>query len=153
MRSLTIGALVLMLVPVDGVGQSGPPEMIVGQFEDDYGGRHAVSPALWTHGRARYHVVAWYPGEQYVIARNDSANPGDGGLYTRIDWMPLAMPPYTWAFCLSAYNAPTADSAAATRLARRDTPRTGCNGHPFSRMKPSTAPAAPGDSSYGSRRP
>jgi hypothetical protein len=36
---------------------------------------------------------------------------------------------------LSAYQAPTADSAEATRIARPDTPRTGCNGYPFSRMQ------------------
>ena len=33
------------------------------------------------------------------------------------------------------YEAPTADSAEATRTAMPETPRTGCNGYPYSRMK------------------
>lgn len=51
--------------------------------------------------------------------------------------------PYTWAFCLTAYKAPTAESARATTAANRATPRTGCNGYPFSRMKVDSGPAKP----------
>ncbi|CAN5907988.1 hypothetical protein BH11GEM2_BH11GEM2_35000 [soil metagenome] len=56
-------------------------------------------------------------------------------LWSRIDWIRLEMAPYEWAFCLSAYAAPTQEAALATTTARRDAPRTGCNGHPFSRMR------------------
>ena len=59
------------------------------------------------------------------------------GLFTRIDWVRLDMAPFTWAFCMTAYKATPADSAEATQPAKRDVPRTGCNGFPFSRMKPS----------------
>ena len=41
---------------------------------------------------------------------------------------------------LTAYEAPTADSAEATRTARPETPRTGCNGYPYSRMKRAVFP-------------
>jgi hypothetical protein len=115
-----------------------PPALVVGDFEDDYGNRFSISPDLWIqHPRARYLVVRWRPVEQYAIARNDIANPSDGGKWTRIDWMPLTgYPPYRWAFCLSAYRAPTAESAESTTIADRSAPKIGCGGHPFSRMRP-----------------
>lgn len=110
---------------------------MLGDFEDDYGGRHTVSMIEWTqHPRAKYRIVAWHPEAQFLIARNDAGNPSDAGLWTRIDWLRLSgMPPYDWAFCFSAYKAASAAAAESTTVARRDTPRTGCGGHPFSRMK------------------
>jgi hypothetical protein len=87
--------------------------------------------------------VAWNSARQYLIAQNDSANASAPGLWTRIDWVTLAdMAPYNWAFCLSAYEAPTRAAAEAVTIANRETPRTGCNGYPFSRMRR----PVPGDS-------
>lgn len=116
------------------------PQSLLGGFVDDYGGSHDISDTLWRHGQAaRYQIVRWDTAGRFLIARNDEANPSDGGLWTRIDWMPLeAMAPYRWAFCMSAYRAPTADSAAAVSIADRTTPRTGCNGFPFTRMRVAT---------------
>lgn len=118
--------------------QGAPDPLILGGFEDDYGNRFTIARDLWTQlPRSRYHIVRWRSEAQYLIARNDADNPGEAGLWTRIDWMTLpGMPPFAWAFCLSAYRAPSAAAAESTTVARRDTPRTGCNGHPFSRMKP-----------------
>ena len=118
--------------------ETAPDALVIGRFEDDYGNQFTITPTLWLQEPgSRYHIVKWRAESGYLIARNDRANPGDGGLWTRIDWLPLpGMPPYAWGFCLSAYRAPTAAAAESTRTARRDTPRTGCNGHPFSRMKP-----------------
>ncbi len=112
--------------------------MVLGLFEDDYGSQYTITDTLWSQGtEARYRVIAWHPDAQYVVAVNDTANPGDGGRFTRIDWMPLGgMPPWGWAYCYSAYNAPTAAAAESTTVANRATPRTGCNGFPFSRMRP-----------------
>ena len=71
-----------------------------------------------------------------LIDRNDTANTHAPGLWTRIDWVRLGgMEPYTWAFCLTAYDAPTRTAAEATPAADRATPRTGCTGYPFSRMR------------------
>jgi hypothetical protein len=114
----------------------------LGEFQDDYGGRHTISTTLWVHRpRARYHIRRWNVAQQYLIAQNDSSNASDPGRWTRIDWMTLSsMPPYTWAFCLSAYAAATAAAAESTQIARRDTPRTGCNGFPFTRMMRVGAP-------------
>lgn len=117
---------------------SAPPDpLVLGAFTDDYNSTHAISANEWRHGsRARYHIVKWNVDGQYFIARNDTANPADGGLWSRVDWLRLdGMAPWTWGYCLSAYKAPTADSAEATRIANRAIPRTGCNGFPFTRMQ------------------
>ncbi len=81
-------------------------------------------------------MVEWHPHAQYLVAQNDASNASDAGLWTRIDWIALPdMAPYAWGFCLSAYAAPTQVDAERTTIARRDDPRTGCNGYPFSRMR------------------
>ena|GEM_PF-1342367 len=114
-----------------------PPQSMLGDFVDDYGNRFLIARWEWTqmpHGK--FNVTKWVPSAHYLIAQNDSSNSGAPGKWTRIDWVTLeGMPPWEWAFCLSAYEAPTADSAEATRIAKPGTPRTGCNGHPYSRMK------------------
>jgi hypothetical protein len=119
--------------PVQGT----PPPMLLGEFEDDYGIGYSISGSEWLQKPgSRYHIVRWQTDGRYLIAQNDSGNPTDGGLWTRIDWMELTdMPPYDWAFCLSVYDAPSAVEAESTEIAHRETPRTGCNGHPFSRMQ------------------
>jgi hypothetical protein len=86
------------------------------------------------HGR--FHIRTWHSDKGYLIAQNDTTNRYAPGKWTRIDWVKLeGMPPWEWAFCLTAYEASTADSAEATRVAHPETPRTGCNGYPYSRMK------------------
>lgn len=114
-----------------------PPPSLLGAFDDDYGGRHTVSRTEWRQGtKARYAIVEWAPTERYLIARNTDDHPTAPGKWTRIDWVTLdGMAPWTWAFCFSAYDAPSRDSAAATRVAKPETPRTGCNGFPYSRLK------------------
>ncbi len=119
-----------------------PPAELLGTFEDDYGSTHRVSASAWRHGtHSAYVVQTWHSDSQYFIARNATGNRSAGGLYTRIDWMPLRdMAPYTMAFCLSAYEATTAAEARASRVANRSTPMTGCNGFPFSRLKRMASP-------------
>lgn len=114
-----------------------PPALVTGDFVDDYGIAYRITADEWRQlPNARYRVVRWNAEAQYLIARNDAANPSAPGLWTRIDWMPLpGMPPWEWAFCLSAYDAPTQAEAERSAIARRDTPKTGCNGYPFSRMR------------------
>lgn len=115
-----------------------PPPEVLGRFLDDYGNAFELTPDEFRQlPRNRFHVVEWHARERFLVARNDSANAGDAGLWTRIDWMPFAdMAPYTWGFCMTAWRAPTREAARATPPADRATPRTGCNGHPFSRLRP-----------------
>jgi hypothetical protein len=135
--------------PTTGVAVVAPPAFVVGSFQDDYQNQFEISASAWVqmpHGRFR--ITKWVPEHSYLIAQNDSADRHAPGLWTRIDWVKLdGMAPWEWAFCLSAYEAPTADSAEATKVARPDTPRTGCNGYPYSRMKRvATASRAAADS-------
>lgn len=124
---------------------SGPRELL-GTFRDDYGSAFRITDTLFEHlPRTKYHIVEWHAAERFLIARNDAGNVQDGLLWTRIDWMPFdGMAPYTWGFCLTAYKAASADAARATPAANRETPRTGCGGYPFSRMRP-----VPADSVVG----
>lgn len=114
-----------------------PPAEVLGQFVDDYGNAFNISAQLFEqlpHGR--FHIVEWNVAERFFIAQNDSANSSDAGRWTRVDWMPFEnMAPFTWGFCLTAYRAASREEARATPAANRATPRTGCNGYPFSRMK------------------
>ena len=114
-----------------------PPALVVGTFEDDYGHRFTVTEGAWRqHPSPALRIAAWHAGERWLVAENPAGGP-DAGRWTRIDWVALdpSMAPYAWAFCLSAYDAPTRAAAESTRVARPETPRTGCNGSPFSRMK------------------
>jgi hypothetical protein len=114
-----------------------PPAVIIGEFVDDYGERHTVTTSQWLQRpRNRFHIVKWNPDARYLIARNDTANVADRGLWTRIDWVPLSgMQPYEVAFCFSAYKAPSAAAAESVTVAKPETPRTGCNGFPFTRLR------------------
>ena len=118
----------------------------VGAFEDDYGIRYTIGPYAWTqhgstpHSGATYHVTDWNADQRFALAQNDADNATDAGLWTRIDWVQLEGPDgYTWAYCYAVYDAETRNDALTAPASDRDTPRTGCNGYPFSRMKRVTA--------------
>ncbi len=121
--------------------ESTPPSFILGDFQDDYDIRYTITEDVWLlHPSMKYHILEWVPEGEYLIAQNDTSNASDGGLFARIDWVELdGMPPFDWAFCISAYNAESAEDAASVTIANRDTPRTGCNGFPFSRMQSITS--------------
>jgi hypothetical protein len=132
-------------------GAESIPSFIVGEFIDDYGIRYSVRADEWVqHPDTRYRIRAWHASEQLLIAQNDSANPVDGGLWSRIDWVRLdESAGYEWAFCYAAYNAASREAAIATRATDRASPRIGCGGYPFSRMKrvgsgPAPSPGVPG---------
>jgi hypothetical protein len=135
---MTRAFLILLIAAGCASTRSGRPEpLVIGSFVDDYDATHVLNATEWRHGsRARYHIVKWNAEGRYFIARNDPSNPSDGDLWSRVDWLKLdGMAPWTWAYCMSAFKAPTPDSAESTRGANRSTPRTGCNGFPFTRMR------------------
>ena len=114
-----------------------PPDYMLGSFEDDYQIRYKITDTLWLQlSNTRFHIIKWNLEKKYIIAKNDVKNPGEGGLYTRIDYMTFDnMAPWKWGYCLTAYNAPTDAAAEATAAADRNNPMKGCGGYPFSRMK------------------
>ena len=113
------------------------PSSVLGNFMDDYGIRYTVTDTLWTqHPGIKYHILQWNTSDQYIIARNDSKNPGEENLYTRIDYMKFQnMEPFGWGFCLTVYDAKDVDEAEKKAIADRVNPKKGCGGFPFSRMK------------------
>jgi hypothetical protein len=113
------------------------PAMLKGEFVDDYDIRYTVTDSLFTqHPRSRYHILKWNLKDQYFIAKNDTSNPSEKGLYSRIDYMYFQnMEPWHWGFCLTIYNATSDSLAEVQAIADRKNPRKGCNGYPFSRMK------------------
>ena len=114
------------------------PSVLLGHFTDDYGSSYTITKKLWKHGtKAQYHLLQYNKEGQFFIARNDKDNPSDPGLYTRIDIIYFeGMEPWRWGYCLTAYKATTMMEAQNTTSTDRTNPRKGCNGFPFSRMKP-----------------
>lgn len=115
-----------------------PPEFMIGLFEDDYEIQYSVSDSTFILlPKDVYYIQKWELSQQYLITRNDSSNAFDPGKWTRIDWIKLEdMEPFEWAFCLSVFNANSAqDAESMGENVNPETPRTGCNGFPFSRMK------------------
>lgn len=113
------------------------PDYMKGKFKDDYGIKYEISDTLWTQlPRTKYRIIKWNLTEHYLVAQNNGGNPGEGGLYTRIDFMQFNyMAPWKWGYCLTAYDAKTDVIAESMAKADRKHPKTGCNGFPFSRMK------------------
>ncbi|PZR26839.1 MAG: hypothetical protein DI535_12600 [Citrobacter freundii] len=113
------------------------PSLLKGEFVDDYDIHYTVSDSLFfMHPRAKYHIIKWNTKDQYFIARNDTINPSEKGLYSRIDYMYFEnMAPWGWGFCLTVYDAKTDAQAETQAVADRKNPKKGCNGFPFSRMK------------------
>lgn len=129
----------LLLTSSDSVRR--PPNYTIGDFDDDYGSRHTITPTEWIqHPANRYHITLWRPEQTFLIAQNDSTNPTAPGKWTRIDWVRLdTMAPYEWAFCFSSFDAPSSQAAESVTVAQPARPRTGCNGYPYTRMRRRTS--------------
>jgi hypothetical protein len=113
------------------------PSVFIGNFKDDYGSSYTITSKVWIQDkRIIYHLLQYNNAEKFLIAKNDEANPSDGGLYTRIDLIYFKnMKLWQWGYCLTVYKASTMQEAINTAMADRANPRKGCNGYPFSRMK------------------
>ena len=142
---LTIPAVLVLsmglISPAEGqtvLGSPQPPAQLLGEFIDDYGIRYSISPKSWFQGpETRYDILEWDVEGRSLLSRNADSNPSDAGLWTRIDWVLLGATgeEYQWAFCYAVYNASSPVSAMSAQRTTRATPRTGCNGFPFSRMR------------------
>jgi hypothetical protein len=113
------------------------PANILGKFEDDYGSNYTITNMTWLHAsNMKYNLLKFNAKDNYLIVQNDTTNPSDGGLYTRIDFLNFKdMEPWRWGYCLTTYNAKTVEEAENTPPADRSNPRKGCAGFPFTRMK------------------
>jgi hypothetical protein len=124
------------------MGGSSQPPFPTGSFVDDYGSTHTISAAEWRQDAyTRTQIVRWNPTARYILGRSIPKDSTKAAGWVRIDWIPLDSPPYTWAYCIIAYDKPDAAAAEAVTTAKPETPRTGCNGFPFTRLKPAESPA------------
>ncbi len=115
------------------------PPFPTGEFTDDYGSRHVIGPGEWRQDAyTRTQIVRWNAASRYLIGRSIPEDSTQTAGWVRIDWIPLDSPPYTWAYCIIAYDKPDAASAEAVTTAKPETPRTGCNGYPYTRLRPAT---------------
>jgi hypothetical protein len=114
------------------------PSFMKGKYMDDYGIKYDINEQLWWQKEnAKYNVVSWNQEQQFIVLKNDQNNKSEPNLYTRIDYMRFQnMAPFTWGYCYTVYNAATDSIAGNAVAADRLNPKKGCNGYPFSRMKP-----------------
>lgn len=107
-----------------------------GSFVDDYGMHYVITDSTWTQEPgATYRIGARAPQLRMVLLERAATDSTDAS-YTRVDWLPLEdMEPWTWAYCYTAWDLPTAQAALETRPADATQPLTGCGGFPFSRMQ------------------
>ncbi len=64
------------------------PSFIIGSFEDDYSVSYTISDSLFEmEDHTKIHILEWNMEGQYFVGQNDSLNPYDPLLYSRIDWM------------------------------------------------------------------
>lgn len=138
MKILPLSCTILALLFLSCSTPQSLPDQILGNFEDDYGIRYEITNHAFTmQPNSIYHIVEINNDQQFLIAQNDANNKYDPELYTRIDWVNFEdMEPFQWGFCISAYNASSPDSIKSVKNINREAPKTGCNGYPFSRMKP-----------------
>jgi hypothetical protein len=124
------------------LGSGSRPPFPTGSFVDDYGSTHTISAAEWRQDAyTRTQIFRWNPTARYILGRSIPKDSTKASGWVRIDWIKLDSPPYTWAYCIIAYDKPDAAAAEAVTTAKPDTPRTGCNGFPFTRLKPAESPA------------
>ncbi len=145
-RTVATAVAIVMSVTVACARQQPPVNLphsqpiLLGEFVDDYGIRYVVTEELWVQGEdTRFHIAEWNDPGRFIIARNGVENPGEAGLWTRIDWVLLESgSEFEWAFCYAIYDAVSQEAARAASPSHRETPRSGCNGFPFSRMRRET---------------
>ena len=131
MKMIPIYCLFLLYfsIPSDGVA----PSFLLGDFTDDYGIKYSITDTSWIqYPDFEISIVTIDTAEMYVLGYNvmDSS-------YTKIDYMPFQnQGEYTWGYCYTTYEQKDQSDALSAANANRATPKTGCNGFPFSRMKP-----------------
>ncbi|MEM6805452.1 MAG: hypothetical protein AAF696_28905 [Bacteroidota bacterium] len=115
------------------------PTFLIGEFEDDYGVQYKIDQQLFQLlPNDTYHILEVNEAERFIILQNDSLNTFAPSLFTRIDYQKLDnMKPYIWAFCFSSFKEASIKEAIHTTTTQKTDLMKGCNGFPFSRMKPS----------------
>ena len=109
---------------------------LTGEFQDDYNYNYTITHDKWMmKPDLEYEILKWNTENKYIITVNKDVATSTNK-YSRIDYVILDnMEPYTWCYCISAYDQESWEKAAAVLIADTNDLRKGCNGFPFSRMK------------------
>ncbi|MBL7726830.1 MAG: hypothetical protein JNM68_04045 [Dinghuibacter sp.] len=112
------------------------PDYLLGRFRDDYGITYTITRDYFLQEPSwKYHILKYDSTGSYFIVRNDKGNDWEPGKYSRIDISLLTgNGKYTWAYCLTTFDAATAAEAETKAKPNRDNLKKGCGGFPFSRM-------------------
>ena len=113
-----------------------PPSYLIGSYEDDYGIAYEISQDTFRLlPELTYEIKSWNLSGQYFLMKEIRAD--EKNVYARIDWitLPEDIDGYSWAYCMSTYDAASLQEAQSVEIADRSRPKEGCNGFPFSRMK------------------
>ncbi len=108
-----------------------PDLSILGSWIDDWGMDHDVTRDTWTNAGSVFHITQADGIDNFVVARNDAANPWNAGLWSKFEWGYGGDVLY---YCQIAYAAETEQEAAAARASRASL-TTGCGGFPWSRLR------------------
>ena len=121
-------AFLLSCLQSDGA----PPTYMRGNFTDDYDIKYSISDTSWIqYPDFEMSVVTIDTIEMFILGYDT-----EDSTYTKVDYMPFQnQGDYTWGFCYTTYEKENQADALSAASANRDTPKTGCNGFPFSRMK------------------
>lgn len=108
------------------------PSALIGNFIDDYNIEYSISDSVWIqYPDFEMNIIMIDTTEMYIIGY-DTADSS----YTRIDYMSFEhMGDYKWGFCYTAYDKKEYSETLVVDSVNRKTPKTGCSGFPFSRMK------------------
>lgn len=138
MKNIVLLLLLLISSIVQAQKSNKIPTKFQGTFEDDYGSKYLVTDSTFQMiPHSRYNVIEWDEQGQYFLVQNDAGNKYMPNLFSKISIAPLQdMKPFTWAFCFTTYKSNSIEEARAEK-SDASNPKQGCNGYPFSRMKPS----------------
>ena len=121
------------------------PLEIIGSYGDAWGGVHEITGESWTMTYAAsdtgsadsvsVFAIASYDNEaEYLVAQNDAANEWNPGLWSRFDWTTDTSGGLY--YCQIAYDAASAEDAAAVDTADHADVEAGCNGFAWTALTP-----------------
>jgi len=116
---------------------------LVGGYDDNFGGGHEISAALWDAGWAKFHLLAVSNEDHWAVAQNDCDNTYNPGLFSRFDWTTSDLGAAGAAgagsslyYCQTGYDEASEEAAVELSPADAGDLETGCSGFAWSELVP-----------------
>jgi hypothetical protein len=116
---------------------------LAGAYDDNFGGSHEISFALWDAGGANFHLLAFSNDDQWAVAQNDCDNTYNPGLFSRFDWTTSDLGAAGAAgagsalyYCQTGFAEESEGAATDLSPADADDLTTGCSGFAWSELAP-----------------